>query len=57
MVSYDEKECEKWLAGKGSILQAKQEYVAWLWAIPFNPGKSPYTTVSGLGDRLGGATT
>ena len=57
MVSYDEKECEKWLAGKGSILQAKQEYEAWLWAIPFNPGKSPYTTVSDLGVKLGGATT
>ena len=25
-------------------------------AIPFNPGKSPYMTVSGLGDGLGGVT-
>lgn len=51
------RECEKWLAGKGSNTQAKQEYGAWLRAIPFNPGKSLYTTVSSLGDGLGGVTT
>ena len=54
MVSHDEKECEKWLARKGANSHAKQEYGAWLWATPYNPGKSPFTTVPGLGDGLGG---
>nr|POE75372.1 hypothetical protein CFP56_61764 [Quercus suber] len=57
MVSHDEKKCEKWLTGKGSNSHAKQEYGAWLRATPYNPGKSPYTTVPSLGDGLGGVTT
>ena len=57
MVSHEEKECEKWLAGKGSNPHKKQEYGAWLRATPYNLGKSPYTTVAGMGDGLGGFTT
>ena len=49
MVSHDEKECEKWLAGKGSNSHEKQEYGAWLWATPYNPRKYPYTIVPGMG--------
>ena len=55
MVTHDEKECEKWLARKESHCQVQQEYEACLRAIPFNPGRSPFTTVSGMGDGLGGA--
>ena len=56
LVTHDEKECEKWLAGKGSNHQVQQEYGAWLRATPFNPGRTSYTTVSGMGDGLGGVT-
>ncbi|KAK7836938.1 hypothetical protein CFP56_021851 [Quercus suber] len=55
MVTHDEKDCEKWLAGNCSNRQNQQEYGAWLQAIPFNLGRSPYMTVSGMGDGLGGA--
>nr|POF17233.1 hypothetical protein CFP56_18349 [Quercus suber] len=32
------------------------EYGPWLRAMPFNPGKTPFTVVSGMGDGLEGAT-
>ena len=57
MVSHNEKECEKWLVGKGSNSYAKQEYGAWLRATPYSSGKSLYTTVPGQGDGLGGFTS
>ena len=57
MVSHEEKECEKWLAGKGSNPHKQQEYGAWLRATPYNPRNSPYMTVPGMGDGLGGFTT
>ena len=57
MVSHDEKECKKWLAGKGSNSHAKQEYGAWLQATLYNPGKSPYMIVPGLGNGLSGVPT
>ena len=52
MVSHDEKECEKWLARKGANSHAKQEYGAWLRATPYNPRKSPFTTMPGLATGL-----
>ena len=57
MVSHDEKECKKWLVGKGANSHAKQEYGAWLQATLYNLRKSPFTTVPGLGDGLGGVPT
>ena len=57
MVFHEEKECEKWLAGKGSNSHEQQEYRAWLRATLYNLGKSPYTIVSGMGDGLGGFTS
>ena len=57
MVSYDEKECEIWLASKGSTPQEKQGYGVWLRAIPFNLGKTPFMIVLGFGDGLGGSVT
>ena len=56
MVTHDERECEKRLAEKEPHCQVQQEYGAWLRAIPFNPGRSPFTTVLGMGDGLGGTT-
>ena len=32
------------------------EYGPWLKAMPFNPGKTTFTVVSGMGDSLGGAS-
>ena len=55
MVSHVDKECEIWLANKGKSLAAKQEYGAWLRSAPYNPGRTPYTTVPGMGDGFGGS--
>jgi len=55
MVSHDEKDCEKWLTGRGSEPVGVQGYGAWLTAAPYNPGKSSFTTISGMGDGLGGS--
>ena len=38
-VSYDDKDCNRWLASKGTLDITKQEYGAWLRAPPFNHGK------------------
>ena len=57
MVSHEEKECKIWLARKGPNSHEQQEYGAWLWATPYKPGKSSYTTVSSMGDGLGGFTS
>ena len=50
MVSHNNKECEVWLANKGTISLVSQEYGAWLWALPYNSGKTHFTTVLGMGD-------
>ena len=55
MVSHVDKECEIWLANKRKSLAAKQEYGAWLRSTPYNPGRTPYTTVPGMGDGFGGS--
>ena len=54
LVSHDEKECEKWLTNRGFGSEEVQGYGAWLKATPYNPGKSSFTTVSGMVDGLGG---
>ena len=54
LVSHDEKDCEKRFMNRSSGLEEKQGYGAWLRATPYNPGKSSYTTVPGMGDGLGG---
>lgn len=53
MVSHDDKECEVWLASKGTISIEKQEYGVWLRALPYNLGKTHFTTISGMYDGLG----
>ncbi|KAF3964505.1 hypothetical protein CMV_011216 [Castanea mollissima] len=52
-VSHTEKECDKWLASKGTLSVEQQEYGAWLRALPHNPGKAVSTKVSGMGDGYG----
>ena len=54
LVSHDEKECEKWLIGRGSGSEESQGYGAWLRATPYNLGKSSFMIVSSMGDGLGG---
>ena len=54
LVSHDEKECEKWLIGRGSRSKESQGYGAWLRATPYNLGKSSFMIVSSMGDGLGG---
>uniref|UniRef100_A0A7N2N957 DUF4283 domain-containing protein n=1 Tax=Quercus lobata TaxID=97700 RepID=A0A7N2N957_QUELO len=49
-------ECDIWLGSKGSLSLEDQGYCAWLRALPYNPGKIPYTIVSGFGDGFGGPT-
>ena len=43
------------MANKGKSLAAKQEYGAWLHSTPYNPGRTPYTTMPGMGDGFGGS--
>lgn len=54
MVSHVNKEGKIWLASKGTTPLAKQEYGAWLRSLPYNLGRTPYTTVPGMGDGFGG---
>ena len=54
-MSYDEKDYEKWLTGRGSESMGVQGYGTWLSAAPYNPGKSSFTIVLGIGDGLGGS--
>lgn len=42
MVSHDDRECEVWLASKGTIFVEKREYGAWLRASPYNSGESSF---------------
>ena len=52
-VSHMDKECEKWLASKGTLTLNQQEYGAWFRAPPYNTGKTCVTKVSGMGDGFG----
>ncbi|KAK7846112.1 hypothetical protein CFP56_008355 [Quercus suber] len=52
-VSHSDKDCDVWLASKGTLRLDKQEYGAWLCVIPHNPGKAVVTKVACMGDRLG----
>ena len=54
-MSYDEKDYEKWLMSRGSESMGVQGYGTWLKTAPYNPGKSSFTTVLGMGDGLGGS--
>ena len=47
-VSHDDKDCNRWLASKGTLDITKQEYGAWLRAPPFNLGKKTVVSVMGL---------
>lgn len=55
MISHDRKDCDVWLARKDTEKTMPYEYGPWLRAMPFNPGKTPLTVVSGMGDELEGA--
>ena len=50
-VSHDDKDCNRWLASKGTLDIAKQEYGAWLRAPPFNHGKKTVVSVRGLDEE------
>lgn len=52
-VSHTDKECEKWLASKGTLTLDQQEYGAWFRAPPHNIGKTRFTKVSGMGGAFG----
>ena len=52
-VSHMDKECEKWLASKGTLTLDQQEYGAWFRAPPYNTEKTCFTKVSGMGDGFG----
>ena len=56
LISHDGKDCDLWLAGKDIGNTKPTEYGPWLRAMPFNPRKTVFTVVSGLGDGLGGAS-
>ena len=56
LISHDGKDCDLWLARKDSRNTEPTEYGPWLRATPFNPGKTSFTVVSGMGDGLGGAS-
>nr|POE66734.1 hypothetical protein CFP56_72952 [Quercus suber] len=54
LISHDGKDCDIWLARKDSGNTESHEYGLWLRATPFNPEKTPFIVVSGVGDGLGG---
>ena len=56
LISHDGKDCDLWLARKETGHTEPTEYGPWLRAMPFNPGKTAFTVVSGLGDGLGGTS-
>ena len=56
LISHDGKDCDLWLARKETGHAEPTEYGPWLRAMPFNPGKTAFTVVSGLGDGLGGTS-
>ena len=56
LISHDGKDCNLWLARKETGHAEPTEHGPWLRAMPFNPGKTAFTVVSGLGDGLGGAS-
>ena len=56
LISHDGKDCDLWLARKDTGNTEPTEYGPWLRAMPFNPRKTTFTVVSGMGDGLGGAS-
>lgn len=56
-VSHSNKECEVWLASKATLRTNQQEYGAWLRAVPHNPRKLTFTTVTRMGDGFGRSPT
>ena len=54
LISHDGKDCEVWLAKKNVEKIEPHEYGPWLRALPYNPGKTPFIVVPGMGDGLGG---
>ena len=56
LISHDGKDCDLWLARKETGHTEPTEYGPWLRAMPFNPGKTAFLVVSGLGDGLEGAS-
>ena len=56
MISHDGKDYDVWLARKDLANTEHHEYGPWLRAAPFNPGKTPFIVVTGMGDGLGGTT-
>ena len=54
MISHDGKDCDIWLERKDSGNTESHKYEPWLRAAPFNPRKTPFIVVSGVGDDLGG---
>ena len=55
MISHDGKDYETWLARKDSTNIEPYEYGPWLRAVPYNPGRTPFIVVAGMGDGLGGS--
>ena len=56
LISHDGKDCEVWLAKKNVEKIEPHEYGPWLRALPYNPGKTPFIVVPGMGDGLGGVS-
>ena len=56
LISHDGKDCEVWLVRKDSANTKHHQYGPWLRATPFNPGKTPFIVVTGMGNGLGGTT-
>ena len=56
LISHDGKDYEIWLTRKDSEKIEPHEYGPWLRAAPYNPGKTPFIVVLGMGDNLGGVS-
>ena len=52
-VSHMDKECEKWLASKGTLTLDQQVYGAWFRAPPHNTRKTCFMKVLGMRDGFG----
>lgn len=50
---YVDKECEIWWPAKANSKLDQLGYGAWLQALPYNPGKISFTTISGMRDGYG----
>ena len=56
VISHDGKECEVWLTRKDLEITEPHEYGPWLRVVPYNPGKTLFIVVPGMGDGLGGVS-